>query len=62
MERLHVISLQLSESEGSILATALDSYLSDLRMEIANTDRKDFRDGLKLRKEALTNVLEQLRR
>ena len=61
MEKTGVISLQLSESEGSVLAEVLDSYLSDLRMEIADTDRKDFRDGLKQRKQVLMKVLEELR-
>lgn len=48
--------LDLSSEEAYVLHEALDSYLSDLRMEIADTDRQDFRDQLKHRKEILERV------
>jgi hypothetical protein len=38
----------------------LKSYLSDLRMEIADTDRQDFRDMLKERKAVIGKVLTTL--
>ena len=41
-------------------AEALESYLSDLRMEIADTDSYDFRQGLKRRKATLLKVLDAL--
>ncbi len=62
MEKGRMISLELSASDAGVLAEALESYLSDLRMEIADTDSKDFRDGLKARKEVLVRALEALRR
>jgi hypothetical protein len=55
-----MIQLDLDVDEHRHLVEALESYLSDLRMEIADTDSMDFRDGLKSRKAALMKVLEQL--
>ena len=57
-----MINLNLTEEEEKILHTVVDSYLSDLRMEIADTDRKDFRDMLKQRKQVLIKVLDSLSR
>ena len=39
--------VQVNNDEIEMLEDILQSYLSDLRMEIADTDLKDFRDGLK---------------
>ncbi|MGH7572059.1 MAG: hypothetical protein ACREMK_09485 [Gemmatimonadota bacterium] len=55
-----MIELDLDEGERKILATVLNSYLSDLRMEIADTDRLDFREMLKERKVVLGKVLAAL--
>ncbi len=56
-----MIQLDLKPNEIRILLEVLDSYLSDLRMEIADTDRLDFREMLKQRKEVLLKVQEVLR-
>lgn len=56
-----MIRLDLTAEEARILYDALHSYLSDLRMEIANTDAYDFRQGLKQREEVLRRIIEQLR-
>jgi hypothetical protein len=52
-----MIELDLDEGEREILGMVLKSYLSDLRMEIADTDRQDFRDMLKERKVVIAKVL-----
>lgn len=52
-----MIDVELTPEERGHLAEALESYLSDLRMEIADTDSYDFRQGLKRRKETLQKVL-----
>ncbi len=57
-----MIELDLDDNERQILVTVVDSYLSDLRMEIADTDRLEFREMLKERKAVLVRVLEILRR
>ncbi len=55
-----MINLELTKEEKDILAMVLESYLSDLRMEIADTDSMDFRESLKKRKDVLKKVLETL--
>jgi len=55
------VEIRLTEDEARGLAQVLESYLSDLRMEIADTDSQDFRDSLKARKALLEDVLERLR-
>ncbi|NBC18313.1 MAG: hypothetical protein GVY18_13460 [Bacteroidetes bacterium] len=56
-----MIQLDLTPDEREIMTTVLKSYLSDLRMEIANTDRKAFRDMLKERKQVIRKVLDAIR-
>jgi len=55
-----MINLELTKEEKDILAMVLESYLSDLRMEIADTDSMDFRESLKKKKDVLKKVLETL--
>lgn len=52
--------VDLTGEERQILRTVLESYLSDLRMEIANTDSKDFREMLKERKAVVRKVMDAL--
>ena len=54
------MNLQVTREESEALALALTSYLSDLRMEIAATDRKEFRDPLKERELQLVSILAKL--
>jgi hypothetical protein len=53
-------TLELSSEEAYVLRETLQSFLSDLRMEIVDTDRKDYRDQLKHRRELLERVVEAL--
>ena len=46
--------------DGEQLRFILTSYLSDLRMEIADTDRQDFRESLKRREEFIKKLLTTL--
>ena len=57
-----MITLDLNDEEQKILTFVLESYLSDLRMEIAGTDRMDFREMLKERKAVIRKALDVLRR
>lgn len=57
-----MVHLELTPDEAETLGMVLDSYLSDLRMEIADTDRLEFREMLKERKAVLNKVLEALGR
>jgi len=55
-----MIHLELTPDEAEVLGEALESYLSDLRMEIADTDGQDFREMLKARKVVLNRVVAAL--
>ena len=55
-----MVQIEMTREEALVLKETLDSFLSDLRMEIADTDRMDFREHLKHRKAVLMKVLESL--
>lgn len=55
-----MIQLDLDMAEAMILRETIEAVLSDLRMEIAHTDRLDYREMLKGRKQALGKVLAAL--
>lgn len=57
-----MIQLDLDRQEQETLIEVLESYLSDLRMEIADTDRMDFREKLKERKGTILKALKALGR
>ncbi|HYO46871.1 MAG TPA: hypothetical protein VEY33_09315 [Gemmatimonadota bacterium] len=52
--------IDLDPEEREILRMILENDLSDLRMEIADTDRQEFRDMLARRKAVLGKVIEAL--
>jgi len=60
--RQEVVMLQIefTPEESGMLREILESYLSDLRMEISHTDLMDFREGLKKREVFLKSLLERL--
>lgn len=53
--------LDLNPEQQTTLIEVLESYVSDLRMEIADTERKDFRDPLKAQEQILKGLLATLR-
>lgn len=56
-----MIEIDLNDEERATVVTALDEFISDLRMEIAGTDSMDYRENLKTRKNALIKLAESLR-
>lgn len=54
------MEIELDREERQILRTILEHALSDLRMEMADTDRKDFREMLGRRKTVLEKVLKSM--
>ena len=52
-----MVHLALKPTEAEVLRMVLESYLSDLRMEIANTDSMDYREKLKARKAVLRRIV-----
>lgn len=55
-----MMQLNLNPEENEILVGILGRCLSELRMEIANTDSQDYRDVLKQHKSVLAKTLEEL--
>ncbi|MGD2067514.1 MAG: hypothetical protein PVI57_02420 [Gemmatimonadota bacterium] len=55
-----MVDLKLDADEAELLRQVLRDYLSDLRMEIADTDSLDYRDRLKDRKQRLRGIAEKL--
>ncbi len=56
-----MIQLDLGDEERQILLEVLETALSDLRMEIADTDSMDFREMLKGRKEVIKKAIGALK-
>jgi hypothetical protein len=56
-----MLQLDLNDAEKTHLIEALESYLSDLRYEIADTDSQDFRERLKEKKAVLEKILTALK-
>ena len=54
------MEIELDDEERRVLREILENDLSDLRMEMADTDRKDFRDMLARRRAVLGKVIEAL--
>ena len=52
--------LELDAGQTRMLDEILSSYLSDLRMEIAATDRQDFREKLKRKEVFLKDLIDRL--
>lgn len=54
------MTLNLSVSEKDALKELLESKVQDLGMEISHTDKRDYKDSLKARKEILKSILAKL--
>ena len=57
-----MIQVDLDTTERTILMETLESYLSDMSVEIADTDRLEFREQLKARRDVLNKILEAVKR
>jgi hypothetical protein len=53
-------TLELSPEEREMLIEILTSYRSDLRYEIAGTDKQEFRENLKMKEVFLDKLLSML--
>ena len=56
------IELNLSADDLQSLVDALERYVSDLSMEIADTDTMDYRDRLKSQRISIYKVIDQLKK
>ncbi len=53
--------LELTHEEIGALVAFIERYLPDLRVEIANTDDREFRRFLKHREEFIREILQRLK-
>ena len=56
-----MVQISLSAEEQAELIAVLEEYLSELRMEIVDTDSSDYRDLLKHEKSVLVDLLARLK-
>jgi hypothetical protein len=56
-----MLQLNLTDEQVSTLLKMIEIYLSDLRMEVVDTEDKGFRDGLKQEEVVLKKILVTLR-
>lgn len=56
-----MIRLEITPEELNELIAVLEGYLSDLRMEIADTDSTDFKATLRHEKSVLVDLLARLK-
>jgi hypothetical protein len=55
-----MVELRLNQDEARTLKEALDIYISELRMEIADTEQQEFRESLKAEEDILRKILGSL--
>jgi hypothetical protein len=55
-----MMRLELTDRERAVLNEVLESSLTELRTEVAHTDNRDYRAGLKERETVLVHILSRL--
>lgn len=55
-----MVQIMISEEERELLADLLENELSDLRMEIADTDRRQYREMLRNRQALIRRIQQEL--
>jgi len=56
-----MIRIELTTEEAETLRDSLESYFSELRMEIAGTENMTFREMLKKKEQFLLKIIQQLK-
>jgi hypothetical protein len=54
-------TIQLADEEAGVLRSVLEEYISELRMEVSNTDSMDFREELKRKETILKSLVDRLK-
>lgn len=55
-----MIQFMITEEERELLIDILETDISELRMEIADTDRREYREMLKNREVLMKNIQQRL--
>ncbi len=59
---MNLVDLNIIEADAEILTEVLESYISDLSMEIRATDRFEFREALKAKRISLQKILREIKK
>ncbi|MDX1764091.1 MAG: hypothetical protein R3231_07200 [bacterium] len=59
-EEVNTMLIDLTVEEIKVLRDTMTAEISELGMEIADTDRQDFREGLKRKKALLLGMVDKL--
>jgi hypothetical protein len=54
------IEIELTPKELEIFKDVLENFISDLRMEITDTDKQDYRESLKTKKNLIVKIKQKL--
>ena len=58
---MSTIELNLTEDEKNIIEDFLENNISELSMEITDTDKMEYREKLKIKRNALNKLLKSLK-
>jgi hypothetical protein len=58
---MFMVHIDITEEEFGLLVGILESYLGDLRYEIADTDSSKFKDGLRHERGQIVDLIERVR-
>lgn len=56
-----MITIRLNDEENTVLQELIEGAISEIRMEIADTDSPFYKEGLRSRKNNFITILEHLR-
>jgi len=59
---MNQVELNINETDAEILMEVLESYISDLSIEIRATDRFEYREALKAKRISLHRILEEIKK
>jgi hypothetical protein len=59
---MNAIEIKINSEDAKILSDVLESNISDLSVEISDTDRLDFRDSLKSKRNVLQRILAEIKK
>lgn len=54
------IEIELTQKEIGVFRDMLENLISDLRMEITDTDKQEYREILKAKKNLIARIIQQL--
>jgi hypothetical protein len=54
------IEIEMTPKEIEIFRDVLENFISDLRMEITDTDKQDYRESLKTKKNLIVKIKQKL--